>query len=60
MKSLVDEGPFEFVVNSISLPETLSITANVLTGQGRRKPYTTLPALGNEDLPYEVTRIIFS
>jgi NADPH:quinone reductase-like Zn-dependent oxidoreductase len=53
LKSL---GPFDLVVDAISLPHTVRITSEVLAHQGGGKVYTVLPAFGPESLPDGVIR----
>jgi NADPH:quinone reductase-like Zn-dependent oxidoreductase len=56
VKALAAEGPYELVVDTISLPNTTLITAAVLAAQGGGELYTTQPAFGPESLPEGVTR----
>jgi len=56
VKALVAEGPYDIVVDSISLPNTVSITAAVVAAQGGGKLYALLPSFGPENLPEGVTR----
>jgi NADPH:quinone reductase-like Zn-dependent oxidoreductase len=56
IKALVTEGPYEVVVDSISLPNTIPVTAAVLTAQGGGKLYTLQPPFGPETLPEGVVR----
>ncbi|KAG4420505.1 hypothetical protein IFR04_006325 [Cadophora malorum] len=57
MKKLVADGPYDIVVDTISLPNTIAITANVLVAQGGGRLYATQPAFGPETLPDGVTRV---
>jgi hypothetical protein len=54
---LVAEGPFDIVVDMISLPNTVAVTARVLAAQGGGKLYAMQPAFGPETLPDGVTRV---
>ena len=54
---LVAEGPFEVVVDMISMPDTVPVTARVLAAQGGGKLYTMQPAFGPETLPNGVERV---
>jgi NADPH:quinone reductase-like Zn-dependent oxidoreductase len=56
VKALVAEGPYDLVVDSISLPNTVPVTAAVVAAQGGGKLYALLPAFGPENLPEGVTR----
>jgi NADPH:quinone reductase-like Zn-dependent oxidoreductase len=56
IKELVAGGPYELVVDSISLPNTVEVTAAVLAAQGGGKLYTLQPPFGPETLPEGVTR----
>ncbi|PKS11006.1 hypothetical protein jhhlp_002765 [Lomentospora prolificans] len=56
LKSLVEQGPYDSVIDSISLPDTVQITAGVLTAQGGGTVLALLPAFGPETLPEGVTR----
>lgn len=56
IKALVAQGPYELVVDSISLPNTVRVTAEVVAAQGGGKLYTLQPAFGPETLPDGVTR----
>lgn len=56
VKALVSEGPYDLVVDSISLPNTVAVNAAVLAAQGGGKLYALLPAFGPETLPEGVTR----
>jgi NADPH:quinone reductase-like Zn-dependent oxidoreductase len=56
IKALVAEGPYDLVVDSISIPNTVQVTAAVLAAQGGGKLYTLLPAFGPETLPEGITR----
>lgn len=54
---LVTEGPYDLVVDTISLPNTIAVTARVLAAQGGGKLYAMQPAFGPETLPDGVTRV---
>jgi NADPH:quinone reductase-like Zn-dependent oxidoreductase len=54
---LVTEGPYALVVDTISLPNTVAVTARVLAAQGGGKLYAMQPAFGPETLPDGVTRV---
>jgi NADPH:quinone reductase-like Zn-dependent oxidoreductase len=54
---LVAEGPYDVVVDTISLPNTIAVTARVLAAQGGGKLYAMQPAFGPETLPEGVTRV---
>ncbi|KAA8650329.1 hypothetical protein EYZ11_012684 [Aspergillus tanneri] len=56
VKALVKEGPYDLVVDSISLPNTIQTTAAVVAAQGGGNLHTLLPAIGPESLPQGVTR----
>lgn len=60
VESLVSEGPYNLIVDCISLPNTIAITASVVAAQGGEKLYAVLPAFGPETLPQGVTRIFAS
>ena len=55
IRSLRAEGPYDVIVDMISLPDTLSSTACVLAAQGGGKLYTMQPAFEPEALPHGVT-----
>ena len=57
IKSFVADGPYDIVVDTISLPNTIAITANMLAAQGGGKLYATQPAFGPEALPEGVERV---
>jgi NADPH:quinone reductase-like Zn-dependent oxidoreductase len=57
VNELVAEGPYDIVVDTISLPSTVGVTARVLTAQGGGKLYAMQPAFGPEMLPEGVTRV---
>ncbi|WYZ38300.1 hypothetical protein EsH8_III_000214 [Colletotrichum jinshuiense] len=54
VKELVAEGPYDVVVDSISLKETFGITAKVVAAQGGRKLYALLPPSDPESIPQGV------
>lgn len=58
--NLIDEisaaGPYDLVVDCISLPKTIAVNAQVLSKQGGGKLYTVVPPLGPENLPSGVNR----
>ncbi|KAF7585459.1 hypothetical protein BBP40_010881 [Aspergillus hancockii] len=56
LKELIAEGPYDLVVDAISLPNTIPITAAVLSAQGGGDLYAMQPAFGPEALPQGVTR----
>lgn len=56
VKALVAEGPYDLIVDSISLPNTVAVNAAVVAAQGGGKLYTLQPAFGPETLPEGVTR----
>lgn len=57
VRALAAEGPYDVVVDSISLPDTIKITAGVLAAQGGGKIHALLPDFGpSEPLPQGVTR----
>lgn len=57
VNELVAEGPYDLVVDAISLPNTVAVTARVLAAQEGGKLYTMQPAFGHETLPEGVTRV---
>ena len=57
VNELVAKGSYTLVVDAISLPNTVAVTARVLAAQGGGKLYTTQPAFGPETLPNGVTRV---
>ena len=54
---LLAEGPYDLVVDMISQPNTIAVTARVLAAQGGGKLYAMEPAFGPETLPDGVTRV---
>ena len=56
VESLTSHGPFDLVVDAISMPHTVELNAQVLSHQGGGKVYTVLPAFSPESLPEGVTR----
>lgn len=57
VNALLAEGPYDLVVDTISLPNTVAVTARVLAAQGGGTLYTMQPAFGPETLPNGVTRV---
>lgn len=55
VNEIVAKGPYDLVVDAISLPNTVAVTARVLAAQGGGKLYVMQPALGPETLPDGVT-----
>ncbi|KAF2667819.1 alcohol dehydrogenase GroES-like domain-containing protein [Microthyrium microscopicum] len=55
-EALIAEGPYQLVVDTISLGRTVYITADVLKAQGGGTLYTLQPPFGPETLPEGVTR----
>ncbi len=55
--AIVAHGPYDIVVDTISLPNTVSILARVLVAQAGDKIYVMQPAFGPEILPEGVSRI---
>lgn len=56
LKDLIDQGPYEHVVDTIGLPPTVALNAQVVAAQGGGKVYATLPPFGPETLPDGVIR----
>jgi NADPH:quinone reductase-like Zn-dependent oxidoreductase len=56
VKALIAEGPYDLVVDAISTPSTISVTAAVLSAQGGGEVYALQPPFGPETLPQGVTR----
>ncbi|KAJ6190685.1 hypothetical protein N7519_000706 [Penicillium mononematosum] len=56
VKALIAEGPYDLVVDAISTPSTISVTAAVLGAQGGGEVYALQPPFGPETLPQGVTR----
>lgn len=56
VKELVEQGPYDLVVDCISFPITTSIASKVLTSQGGGKLYSLLPAFGQDKLPEGIVR----
>jgi len=54
---LVAKGPFDMVVDTISLPNTVEIVSRVLVAQGGGKLYAMQPSFAPETLPDGVTRV---
>jgi NADPH:quinone reductase-like Zn-dependent oxidoreductase len=57
VNELVAEGPYNVVVDMISLSNTISVTSRVLAAQGGGKLYAMEPAFSPETLPNGVTRV---
>lgn len=57
VSELVAEGPYDLVVDTISTPDTIAMTARVLAVQGGGNLYALQPAFGPETLPDGVTRV---
>ncbi|CZR50893.1 uncharacterized protein PAC_00767 [Phialocephala subalpina] len=57
VNELVAEGPYDIVVDTISLSKTVAVTARVLTAQGGGNLYAMQPAFGPETLPDGVKRV---
>ena len=55
-EELLAHGPYDYVVDMISLPNTLPITAAVVQKQGGGKLWATQPPFGPESMPEGVTR----
>lgn len=56
-RELAASGPYDIVVDTISLPSTVAVTARVLESQGGGTLYTMQPSFGPETLPEGVTRV---
>ncbi|KAL5319867.1 hypothetical protein ACEPPN_012925 [Leptodophora sp. 'Broadleaf-Isolate-01'] len=57
VEKIIADGPYDIVVDTISLPSTIAVTAQVLAAQGGGKLYATQPSLGPDTLPDGVTRL---
>ena len=57
VNELVAKGLYDLVVDTVSLPGTVAVTARVLAAQGGGKLYTMQPAFGPETLPDGVERV---
>lgn len=57
VEELVRRGPYDALVDTISAPETIRVTAKVLAAQGGGKLYAMQPAFVPEMLPSGVTRV---
>jgi len=57
VKELVAAGPYDVVVDSISLPSTIPVAAAVLEAQGGGKLYALQGAQGAESLPEGIVRV---
>ncbi|EXJ91830.1 hypothetical protein A1O3_00380 [Capronia epimyces CBS 606.96] len=62
VKALVAQGPYDLVVDTISLPPTVAVNAAVVAAQGGGQVLTTSPPFGPgpHDLPEGVTRVFAS
>ena len=56
VKDLIAQGPYDHVVDTIALPPTVALNAQVVAAQGGGKVYATLPPFGPEELPKGVVR----
>ncbi|KAF3397196.1 Zinc-binding alcohol dehydrogenase domain-containing protein cipB [Talaromyces pinophilus] len=56
VRSLIAEGPYDIVVDTISYPNTMSIVADVVAAQGGGRVFATMPPFGPETLPKGVVR----
>ena len=56
IKDLTGHGPYHYVVDTIGLPQTVALNAQVVAAQGGGKVYATLPPFGPEQLPDGVIR----
>ncbi|KAH7131909.1 alcohol dehydrogenase GroES-like domain-containing protein [Dendryphion nanum] len=54
---LISKGPYDIVVDTITLPNTTSVTGSVLSAQGGGNLYAMQPAFGPEALPEGVVRV---
>ncbi|KAL4887850.1 chaperonin 10-like protein [Aspergillus ambiguus] len=54
VNQLVEEGPYDLVVDAISIPSTLRIAGAVLSAQGGGDVYALLPPFGPDTLPQDV------
>jgi NADPH:quinone reductase-like Zn-dependent oxidoreductase len=57
VEKLITEGPFDLVVDTVSLPNTVDAVSKVLKAQGGGKLYAMQPSFGPESLPVGVTRV---
>lgn len=55
-EKLVAEGPYDVVVDTVSLPDTIPIAARVLAAQGGKELYAMQPSFVPETLPDGVER----
>jgi len=56
ISTLIEEGPYDFVVDTISIPSTINITSAVLSAQGGGTLHTLIPPIGPETIPNNVER----
>ncbi|KEF52261.1 uncharacterized protein A1O9_11501 [Exophiala aquamarina CBS 119918] len=56
VQDLTNHGPYGYVVDTIGLPATVALNAQVVAAQGGGKVYATLPSFGPEALPGGVIR----
>jgi NADPH:quinone reductase-like Zn-dependent oxidoreductase len=59
-KALKEQGPYDIVFDTVSLPSTVALLASVLEAQGGGAIYTMQPAFGPDTLPAGVERKAFS
>ncbi|KAG4411947.1 hypothetical protein IFR04_014921 [Cadophora malorum] len=57
IKALINEGPFDLVVDTIATAPSTAISGAVVAAQGGGNLYATLPPFGPETLPTNVTRV---
>ncbi|KAK1574614.1 alcohol dehydrogenase GroES-like domain-containing protein [Colletotrichum navitas] len=55
VKELVSQGPYDYVVDSVSLEPTFDVLTQVVAAQGGGKIYTLLPAPDASNIPEGVT-----
>jgi len=56
VSALIEEGSYDFIVDTISIPSTINITAAVLSAQGGGTLHTLIPPIGPETIPDNVER----
>lgn len=56
VRSLITEGPYDVVLDTISYPDTVSIVADVVAAQGGGTIFATMPPFSPETLPKGVVR----